>query len=191
MRHVYFPNDCVVSLLVVLERDASLEVGLVGREGMVGAGAALGNPSTHVRALVQGAGSATRCSAARFTREVKASRALASAVDRHLYALMATAMQIAACNRTHQIGPRLARWLLMMRDRGASEDLRLTQSLLSKMLGVQRSGVTLAASELQRKRFIGYSRGKVKILDPEGLRKAACSCYDVIRRLPNGGNGGG
>lgn len=130
-----------------------------------------------------------KCSAARFKREVRASRALALAVDRHLYALMATAMQIAACNRTHQIGPRLARWLLMMSDRGVTEDLRLTQSLLSKMLGVRRSGVTLAAGDLQRRGFISYSRGRVRILNPEALKKAACSCYAVIRSLPNGGNG--
>lgn len=187
MRHVYFPNDCLVSLLVVLERDVSLEVGLVGREGMIGAGVALGNPSTPVRALVQRAGSAMKCSAARFSREVKASRALTLAVDRHVYAAMATAMQIAACNRTHLLGPRLARWLLMMRDRGATEDLRLTQDLLSKMLGVRRSGVTVAASALQRRGLISYSRGRVRILDLEALRKAACSCYEVIRKLPNGG----
>jgi CRP-like cAMP-binding protein len=187
MRHVYFPGECVISLLVVLERDVSLEVGLVGSEGMVGAGAALGSPGTPVRVLVQRAGSAMKCSGSRFAREVKASPALALAVDRHLYCAMATAMQIAACNRTHLLGPRLARWLLMMRDRGASEDLRLTQDLLSKMLGVRRSGVTLAASALQRRGLISYSRGRVRILAPDALRRMACSCYEVIRKLTGSG----
>lgn len=182
-RHVYFPDDCLISLLVVLERDVSLEVGLVGREGAVGAGAALGNPTAPVRALVQREGSAMRCSAASFRKEMKRSPALMVAVERHTYASMATAMQIAACNRTHLLGPRLARWLLMMRERGVSEDLRLTQDLLSDMLGVQRAGVTLAASALQRRGLIQYSRGRVRILDAEGLRAAACSCYDVIRKL--------
>jgi len=187
MRHVYFPNDCLISLLVVLERDASLEVGLVGAGGMLGAGVALGNPSTTVRALVQRAGSAMKCSAARFRQEIKRSPALGLAVERHLYTAMATAMQIAACNRTHLLGPRLARWLLMMSGRGTSEDLHLTQDLLSRMLGVRRSGVTLAASALQRRGLISYSRGRVRILDQQGLRKAACSCYEVIHKLPNGG----
>ena len=190
MHHVYFPNSCLISLLVVLERDVSLEVGLVGAEGMLGAGVALGNASTPVRALVQRSGSAMKCSAARFRQEIKRSPALGLAVERHMYAAMATAMQIAACNRTHLLGPRLARWLLMMRDRGASDDMHLTQVLLSKMLGVRRSGVTLAASALQHRGLISYSRGRVRLLNPEGLRKAACSCYEVIRKLHNGGNGG-
>ena len=189
MRQVYFPNDCLISLLVVLERDISLEVGIVGSEGMVGAGVALGNPATPVRALVQRSGSAMKCASARFAKEMKRSPALALAVDRHTYASMATAMQIAACNRTHLLGPRLARWLLMMHDRGASEDLRLTQDLLSKMLGVRRSGVTLAASALQRRGLIRYSRGRVRILDLRALRAAACSCYEVIRKFPNGRTG--
>ena len=185
-RHVYFPDECLISLLVVLEHETLLEVGLVGREGAVGAGAALGNPTAPVRALVQREGSALRCSAERFRREMKRSPALARAVERHTHASMATAMQIAACNRTHLLGPRLARWLLMMSDRGASEDLRLTQGLLADMLGVQRAGVTVAASALQPRRLIRYSRGRMKILDPQGLRATACSCYEVIRRLLDG-----
>ena len=187
-RHVYFPNDCLVSLLVVLERDVSLEVGLVGSEGMIGAGVALGNPTMPVRALVQRSGSAMKCGAARFRQEVKRSPALALAVERHIYGVMVTAMQIAACNRTHLLEPRLARWLMMMSDRGgASHDLRLTQDLLADMLGVQRAGVTLAASSLQRRGLIRYSRGRLTILDAKALRAAACSCYEVIRKLPNGG----
>ena len=186
-RHVYFPDDCLISLLVVLEREVSLEVGLVGREGAVGAGAALGNPTAPVRALVQREGSAMRCSAASFRKAMKRSAALALAVERHTYASMATAMQIAACNRTHLLGPRLARWLLMMSDRGASQNLRMTQDLLADMLGVQRAGVTVAASALQRRGLIRYSRGRMKILDPEALRSTACSCYGVIRKLYNGG----
>ena len=176
----------MISLLVVLEREVSLEVGLVGCEGAVGAGEALGNPATPLRALVQREGGATRCSTERFRTEMKRSPALVLAVERHTYASMATAMQIAACNRSHLLAPRLARWLLMMRDRGASDDLRLTQDLLAVMLGVQRAGVTLAASALQRRGMIQYSRGRMRILDPAALRATACSCYEVIRRLHDG-----
>ena len=185
-RQVYFPDDCVISMLVVLEREVSLEVGLVGREGAVGIGAALGNPATPVRALVQREGGALRCSPERFRKEMKRSPALARAVERHLHATLSTAMQIAACNRTHLLGPRLARWLLMMRDRGASLDLRMTQEMLSVMLGVRRAGVTLAASALQRRGLIRYSRGRMRILDADGLRGTACSCYEVIRKLHDG-----
>ena len=187
--HVYFPNDCMVSLLVVLGRDASLEVGLVGKEGMVGVGAALGHPATPVRALVQRSGSAMKCPAATFAREVKRSPALARAIDRHVYVTMVIAMQIAACNSAHQIGPRLARWLLMVRDRAATHerDLHMTQDLLSLMLGVRRAGVNAAAAALQRRGLIEYSRGRIRILDAAGLRSAACSCYEVIRKLSDAG----
>lgn len=181
-RHVYFPTDSLLSLLVVTDGDA-LEVGMVGREGMVGLPLAAGSPASPVRVLVQGGGQAMRVSAARFMREVQASDNLRRHIDRALYVGMVTAMQIAACNKFHRLGERLARWLLMVRDRVGRDEFPLTQDFLAKMLGVRRAGVNEAASGLQRDKLITYRRGRIAILDREGLRSASCSCYDVIRRL--------
>lgn len=182
-RHVYFPNDCVVSLLAVADRGGGLEVGLVGREGMVGIPLALGVSTSPVRALVQGAGSAMRMSSARFGRELKRNRPLQRELDRCAYVAMATAMQIAVCNKAHLLEARLARWLLMTRDRVASDKFRFTQEFIALMLGVRRAGVTIAASALQRRKLIRYSRGTMQILDRKRLRAVSCSCYEVIRKL--------
>jgi CRP-like cAMP-binding protein len=183
-RHVYFPNDGMVSLLaVVAERRSGLEVGLVGREGMVGIPLALGISTSPVKALVQGAGSAMRTSAARLGSELKHNRPLQRALDRCAYVAMATAMQVAVCNKTHLLEARLARWLLMTRDRVASDEFRFTQEFIALMLGVRRAGVTNAAGELQRRKLIRYSRGTMRILDRKRLRAASCSCYEVIRKL--------
>lgn len=183
-RHVYFPIDSLLSLLVVTDDDA-LEVGMVGREGMVGLPLAAGYPISPVRVLVQGGGSAMRLPGARFMREVAASEKLRRRVDRSLYVGMVTAMQIAACNKFHLLGERLARWLLMVRDRVGRDEFPLTQDFLAKMLGVRRAGVNEAASELQRRKLIVYRRGRVAIVDRDGVRAAACSCYEVIRKLEN------
>jgi len=181
---VYFPNDGMVSLLaVVAERKSGLEVGLVGREGMVGIPLALGVSTSPVKALVQGAGSAMRMSAARLVSELKHNRPLQRALDRCAYVAMATAMQIAVCNKTHLLEARLARWLLMTRDRVASDEFRFTQEFIALMLGVRRAGVTNAAGELQRRKLIRYSRGTMRILDRKRLRAASCSCYEFIRKL--------
>lgn len=178
--NVYFPNDCMVSLLATADRDHGLEVGLVGREGMIGVPLALGIRTSPVKALVQGAGSAMRLSAAGFSRELRRNPPLQRAVERCAYVAMATAMQVAVCNNVHLLEPRLARWLLMTRDRVGSDEFRFTQEFIAVMLGVRRPGVTAAASALQRRKLIGYRRGTVRILDPKGLRAVACSCYDVI-----------
>jgi CRP-like cAMP-binding protein len=179
--HVYFPNDCTVSLVAVADRTSGLEVGLVGREGMVGIPWALG--ISPVRALVQGAGSAMRMTSARFGRELKHNRPLQREVDRCAHVAMATAMQIAVCNNEHLLEARLARWLLMTRDRAGSDSFRSTQESIALMLGVRRVGVTAAAGALQRRKLIRYSRGTMQILDSGGLRDVSCSCYDVIRNL--------
>ena len=182
-RYVYFPNDCTVSLLAVADRGSALEVGLVGAEGMVGIAAALGAPSSPLRAMVQGAGRAMRTTASRFRRELERSRPLRREMDRCAHLAMATAMQVAVCNKQHVLEARLARWLLMTRDRIASDEFRFTQQFIALMLGVRRTGVTVAAGALQRGGLIRYSRGTMRILDRQRLRAAACSCYDVIRRL--------
>ena len=186
-RHVFFPNDSLVSLLVAVEGNGALEVGMVGKEGMVGLPLALGRHASPVRVLVQGGGSAMRMSGKRFASELKRNGGLKQQLDRCLYVAMMTAMQIAACNKSHVLAERLARWLLMVRDRVAHDDFDLTQEFLARMLGVRRAGVTDAAGNLQRRNLIRYSRGRVKILDLEGVRAAACSCYDVIRDLEKNG----
>jgi len=185
IRHVYFPGDSMVSLLAVAEHGSGLEVGLVGAEGMVGVPLALGLAKSPVRALVQGAGSAMRMSAAPFVRELKRNAPLRREVDRCAYVAMATAMQIAACNNRHLLEARLARWLLMTRDRVAADRFRFTQEFIALMLGVRRAGVNGAAAALQRRGLIRYSRGMMQILDRERLLARSCSCYGVIRKLEN------
>jgi CRP-like cAMP-binding protein len=163
---VYFPGDSMVSLLTLVEDHLALEVGLVGFEGMVGSPLVLGVDRSPVRALVQGSGSAMRM----------------SVLLRYVHALMSQVTQTAACNRFHVVEARLARWLLMTRDRMHSDGFRMTQDFLSNMLGVRRVGVTEAAGALQRRKLIEYSRGVIAILDGRGLEAAACSCYRIVSR---------
>jgi CRP-like cAMP-binding protein len=176
VQHVYFPNDSLISLIVM-----RVEVGLVGRESMAGATVALGQSTSPMKALVQGAGSAMRMETSRFLDELARSGGLRPQVDRCIYVAMTTAMQIAACNKTHLLEARLARWLLMVRDRLAREEFAMTQDFLSQMLGVRRAGVTEAASALQERKLIQYSRGKLKITDVAALLAASCPCYGMIR----------
>ena len=177
IRDVYFPGQSLVSLLTLVEGHLALEVGLVGREGMVGVPLALGIGASPVRALVQGAGPALRMSAAGFRRELSRSPPLQRELYRYVHTLMAQISQTAGCNRFHVVEARLARWLLMTRDRVRSGEFRMTHEFLSHMLGVRRVGVTEAASALQRRKLIEYSRGDITILDDRGLERAACSCY--------------
>jgi CRP-like cAMP-binding protein len=181
MRHVYFPSDCVVSLLTVVEGHRALEVGLVGREGMVGSRLALGLTVSPVRALVQGTGTAVRMESERFVQEFRRSPALRRALFRFTDTLMLQATNNAACNRFHVVEARLARWLLMTRERTPSNEFHLTHEFLADMLGVRRVGVTHAASALQRQKLIRYRRGTITILDQQGLEVAACSCYRHVR----------
>jgi len=177
MREVYFPERCLVSLLVVLEDELALEVALVGREGVVGVPLALGSKLSPMRALVQGAGDAFRMNAAQFVSMMGSQPLLQRAVYGYAGALMGQIAQTAACNRYHLLEPRLAHWLLMTRDRLGSADFRMTQEFLSTMLGVRRVGVSDAASSFQRQHLIEYSRGHITILDHDGLEAASRSCY--------------
>jgi len=181
--YVYFPLDCLVSLLTAVDKGRTLEVGMVGNEGMVGMPMALGIGISAVRSLVQGGGRALRMSAARFRIEFKKNLPLQKALFRYDHLLMAQVSQTAACNRFHMAEQRLARWLLMTRDRLHRNDFRLTQEFLSHMLGIRRVGVTLAASDLERKNLIGYKRGNIQILDEAGLEAVACTCYRIVRDL--------
>src|SRR3981189_3065537 len=154
IRHVYFPGDSLVSLLTVVEGHLALEVGMVGRESMVGVPLSLGTDVSTPRALVQGAGTAMRMNSARFSREVRKSPQLQYEIGRYTRALMTQIAQTAACNRFHVVQARLARWLLMTRDRVGSDEFRLTHAFLGHMLGVRRVGVTTAAAAPQQKKRI-------------------------------------
>ncbi len=181
--HVYFPDQSLVSLLTLVDGRSALEIGMVGREGMVGTALALGVDVSPVRALVQGAGAAMRMKAARFLKEFRRSAPLQLALYRYTHTLMAQVAQTAACNRFHVVQERLARWLLMTRDRIQSNDIHLTQEFLSHMLGVRREGVTTAAGQLQKRKLIEYNRGRIKIVNQRGLEAASCSCYQIVRDI--------
>ncbi len=183
IKHVYFPNDSLVSLLTLVDRHHALEVGLVGREGMVGIPLSLGSSISPVRALVQGTGTAMRMNAAPFLKELGQNLALHLELHRYTYALMSQITQTAACNRFHVVEARLARWLLMTHDRLQVNPFRLTQEFLSQMLGVRRVGVTNAARTLQKNELIRYSRGNITILDRKGLEAASCSCYKIVKHM--------
>jgi CRP-like cAMP-binding protein len=183
IRFVYFPADCLVSLLTEVDKSRTLEVGMVGHEGMVGMPITLGVRTSAVRALVQGSGSALRMSAKGLLEELKANAPLQGALLRYQYLLMAQISQTAACNRFHEAGPRLARWLLMTSDRLRADEFRLTHEFLAHMLGVRRVGVTEAAGVLEADKLIEYSRGQIRILNRKRLEAAACSCYLIVQKL--------
>lgn len=181
IKHVYFPVDCVVSLLTIVEGHRALEVGLVGREGMVGLRLALGIRESSVRALVQGTGQALRMDATHFLKAFRRSPALQRALLRFTDTLMVQVRQTAACNCFHVVEERLARWLLMTRERLPTNEFHLTHEFLADMLGVRRVGVTTAANSLQRQKLIRYRRGNIQIVDQSGLEAAACACYRHVR----------
>jgi CRP-like cAMP-binding protein len=176
-RYVYFPTGGFISLVAALDGQPCLEVGMVGREGMVGAQLVLGVMPAPLHALVQGAGAARRIGFRAFRRELTRSAALSRSMDRYVHVLMMQLASSAACLRFHLIGPRLARWLLMTQDRAHADRFRVTQEFLAYMLGVRRVGITSAAVALQRSGLIAYRRGEVTVLDRKGLQAAACSCY--------------
>ena len=186
IRHVYFPSDSVVSLLTLVKGHMPTEIGLVGREGMLGIPLALGVSDSSVCALVQGTGTALRMTAARFRSEHDRHGSLQKELGRYIHERMVQITQTAACNRFHQVEARLARWLLMTRDRMRTNHLHLTQEILGNMLGVLRVAVTNAASALQRRKLISYSRGEIEVLDAKGLERAACACYRAVKYLPDG-----
>ena len=176
-KYVYFPTDGFISLIAVVKGSPGVEVGMVGREGMLGVQLALGVATAPLHALVQGTGTAWRIGTRAFKAELAASPALQNELHRYLYVLMAQLAESTACVRFHQIGPRLARWLLMSQDRSRASSFEVTQEFLAYMLGVRRVGITAAAGALQRNGLIAYSRGKLTVLDRKGLEQAACGCY--------------
>jgi CRP-like cAMP-binding protein len=183
IRYVYFPETGFVSLLVPADGGAALEVGLIGREGMLGATLVLGVDSAPLHALVQGAGTALRMTAARFRKALAGSAALREVLTRYCYVLLRQVSQTAACTHYHTVKARLARWLLMTQDRALGATFHLTQEFLGRMLGARRVGVTEAAGGLQTRGLIGYRRGEIVVLNRRGLERASCACYAADKRL--------
>lgn len=181
IQHVYFPIDCLVSMLTTVDADRAAEVGLIGCEGMVGAPMALGVSISPFRAVVQGEGTAMRMTAANFRRNFSASTAVRREVLRFTHLLMIQIAQTAACNRFHVTTQRMARWLLMTRDRVNSNEFRITQEFLALMLGVRRVGVSMAMTILRQRKVLTYRRGTITILDHGGLLAAACGCYKTVK----------
>ena len=179
MDYVYFPNDALISLLTQVDAHRALEVGMVGAEGMLGVTLALGAQCSPMLALVQGAGTAMRLKGRVFLREFRRGLWMQRVSLTYANTLTCQIAQTAACNRFHALEARLARWLLMTRDRVGSDYFHLTQDFLSTMLGVRRVGVSKAANALKLGHIIDYSRGSIEIVDGPALEALACSCYQL------------
>jgi CRP-like cAMP-binding protein len=180
--HVYFPNSGAVSLVSTFEDGDSVEVGMVGNEGMFGVCAFLGSIATPLEAIVQLEGDGLRMRADVLRAEFKKGGQLQDLLLRYTQAFLTQVAQGAACNRAHGVGGRLAKWLLMSQDRAHSKELGLTHEFISQMLGIRRAGVTEAAGQLKQLGLINYRRGNVTILDREGLEAASCECYPILKK---------
>jgi Crp-like helix-turn-helix protein len=176
-RHVYFPTGSFISLVAPMGGKDNLEVALAGNEGLYGICVAMGVRISPVHALVQGGGPALRIGAAAFRRELARIPALRNCIDRYVYVMMSQLIRTSGCNRFHRVEQRLARWFLMTSDRAHSASFHITHEFLAYMLGVRRVGITEAASALQDRKLIGYTRGAVTIRDRRGLERASCACY--------------
>jgi CRP-like cAMP-binding protein len=178
--YLYFPLSGFISLITTLGSHRPLELALIGNEGMLGATQVLGVNAAPSRAVVQGSGSALRISPPQLRQALRECPRLLCTLNRYLYVVMVQLAQSVACGRFHEVEPRLARWLLMSHDRAHCDHLQLTHEDLADMLGVRRSGVTIAAGALQLRKLIHYSRGRITILDRQGLEAAACECYAAL-----------
>ena len=182
LRYVYFPVDCIVSLLYVLADGSSAEIAVVGNDGLIGIALFTGGETTPNRAIVQSAGRAYRLPGQRLKDEFNRNGALRELLLRYTQALITQMAQTAVCNRHHSVDQQLCRWLLLSLDRLPSNRLAMTQELIANMLGVRREGVTEAAGNLQRLGVIQYQRGHITVLDRPTLETLCCECYAVVKK---------
>jgi CRP-like cAMP-binding protein len=181
IRHVYFPDDGLISLLIVMGDETVREIGVIGNEGMLGAAVALGTKTTPTRALVQLPGSAMRMKVGALRGELGRGGALPNVLRRYSHMLFTQVAQSAACVSSHAVDERLSRWLLMTHDHAPGDGFEMKHEFLATMLGVTRSVVTRAAGRLQKEGMIRYVRGWVNVLDRGGLEATACECYGVVK----------
>jgi len=181
MSQVYFPTTSIASLLYVMESGASTEIGVVGKEGVVGVSLFMGGGSTPSRALVQSGGMGFQLPSRKMKAEFEHYGPLMHLLLRYTQALITQMTQTAACNRHHSLDQQLCRWLLLSMDRLQGNDLVMTQELIANMLGVRREGVTAAALKLQKAGLIRYARGHITVLDRPGLEERSCECYRVVK----------
>ena len=186
MNYVYFPLDCIVVLISSVESKATVEVGLIGNEGVVGAQILMGAKHSNSEALILTEGKALRLPAAILRKEAKRSSRMRELMLTYANALLAQSAQLAACHRYHTPQARLARLLLMIDDRMQTAELHITQDLLARLLGTRRATVTQAANHLQDNKLIESVRGRIRILDRNELAKVACSCYGIINAQQEG-----
>jgi CRP-like cAMP-binding protein len=180
--HVYFPVRGTVSVVSVFEDGSQVEVGMVGNEGMFGVCVFLGSISTPLLAQVQVAGEGYKMRADVLQGEFAKCGLLHDVLLRYTQAFLTQVAMGAACNRAHQVEQRLAKWLLMCQDRSHSSDLKLTHEFISTMLGIRRAGVTEAAGMLKNAGVISYERGRITVLDREGLEARSCECYPLLKK---------
>jgi CRP-like cAMP-binding protein len=182
---VYFPVGGMISVVVKMTDAAAVEVATIGNEGVIGIPVILGVTSSAMEVLCQIPGRALKIPAAILREEIRRTASLHRLLLRYADSVMVQVAQHAACNRSHSMEQRCARWLLMTHDRVEGDAFPLTQQFLAQMLGVRRATVTIIAGALQKARLIDYSRGRIRIVDRPGLEGAACECYDVVRRVMN------
>ncbi len=181
VQYVYFPVDCIISLLYVMLDGHSAEISVVGREGIVGIAVFMGGESTPTRAVTQSAGTAYRLPATDLKSEFNNDATMRMLMLRYTQALITQMAQTAVCNRHHTIDQQLCRWLLLSLDRLPTNELTMTQELIANMLGVRREGVTEAAGKLQQKGVINYQRGRITVLDRPAVEQLTCECYGVVK----------
>jgi CRP-like cAMP-binding protein len=182
LRHVFFPTDCIVSLLYVLANGASAEISVVGKEGLIGISLFMGGETTPSRAIVQSAGYAFRLNGQTLKDEFHLNGEVQLLLLRYTQALITQMAQTAVCNRHHTVDQQLCRWLLLSLDCLTSNQLVMTQELIANMLGVRREGVTGSAGKLEKLGIIHYSRGHITVLDRPRLEQRCCECYAVVKK---------
>ncbi len=179
---VYFPLSGMVSLIVEMPEDRSIEVGTIGSEAAVGLAAGLGSGISSIGALVQVSGTSLCIPASRFRTAAAQSQHIRDLIIRYVELQMGQIQRTAACNALHDVGPRLARWILQTNDKIGNVPIPFTQEFLGKMLGVQRGTISGAAAKLEAGGLIHTNRGQIEVRDRDGLKKEACSCYEFVRR---------